>query len=271
MSESGWVRLVERDSLLHRADPISKSLVVVVVAVGSILFATFVPIAILLVICLFVAAVLGHVPLKTIWGSAGMIATIGLCLGVFHAFVDPGQALVHLGPASITKQGVLLGLIYFFRLSLVVLVSLMLTWTTDIHDLMVGLVHVKVPYRLAFAIFAALRFVPVVSNEVDAVRAAHSIRGRAARNPIANASLLWQRYLFAVLVNSLRKGEELAVAAECRGFGLAGIRTNMKPFAWSRSGLVLIAFFIVAIVVLKVWDQTTLVHEIYRGLQLRHN
>jgi len=149
------------------------------------------------------------------------------------------------------------------------LISLLLTWTTDIHDLMVGLVHVKVPYKLAFAVFAALRFVPLVANEVDAVRAAHSIRGRATKNPIANISLRWQRYLFAVLVNSLRKGEELAVAAECRGFGLARARTNMKRFAWSRSGLVFVAIFVVAIVALKIWDQTYLVNALYRGLQVR--
>jgi energy-coupling factor transport system permease protein len=269
MSESGWVRLVERDSLLHRADPISKALLVVVVAAGSIMFATFVPVAILLVVCVLMAAILGKVPLRTMWGSAGTIAIIGVCLGVFHSFVDPGVPILRLGPAVASKQGVLLGLMYLFRLSLVVLVSLMLTWTTDVHDLMVGLMHVKVPYGLAFAVFAALRFVPLVANEVEAVRAAHSIRGTATRNPVANLTMRWQRYLFAVLVNSLRKGEELAVAAECRGFGLARTHTNMKPFAWSRSGLVLVATFVVAIVALKVWDQSYLVNALYQGLAVR--
>jgi energy-coupling factor transport system permease protein len=267
MSESGWVRLVERDSVLHRADPISKALVVVAIAIASILFSTFVPMAVLLVVCLVLAMLLGRVPARTIWGSAGMIAAIGLCLGIFHSFVDRGHPLFHVGPAVVSKEGVLLGLMYFFRLALVVLVSLMLTWTTDIHDLMVGLVHIKVPYRIAFAVFAALRFVPLVGNEVEAVRAAHSIRGRAMKNPVANLSMLWQRYLFAVLVNSLRKGEELAVAAECRGFGSSVVRTNMKPFVWTRSGIVLVAAFVAVIVALKMWDAMYLVHALYGNVK----
>ena len=123
--------------------------------------------------------VAGKIPFRQILGSSKIILMLGILLMVFHFFADPGEPLLKLGPLTITDNGLYQGPIFFFRLSVVVLASFVLIWTTDTRDLMVSLTKVGIPYRGAFAVFLALRFLPLIQREVDAVRAAHSIRGKS--------------------------------------------------------------------------------------------
>jgi energy-coupling factor transport system permease protein len=123
---------------------------------------------------------------------------------------------------------------------------------------MTGFVRIGVPYRFAFAIFLALRFLPIVQQEVDAVKAAHAIRGRALRSPIRHRFRLWQRYMFTVIVNGLRKAENTALAIESRGFGAYPDRTYVKTFRWTRTGLILLLVFIAFAAGLLYWDRVIL-------------
>lgn len=136
-----------------------------------------------------------------------------------------------------------------------VMASFMLIWTTDIRDLMVGLARLGIPYRYAFAIFMALRFLPVIQQEVDAVKSAHAIRGRASSSPIRHRFRLWQRYLFTVIVNGLRKAESAALAIESRGFGAHPDRTYVKDFRWTFLGFLLMFPFIALGIFLIFWEQ----------------
>ncbi|MCX8061589.1 MAG: energy-coupling factor transporter transmembrane protein EcfT [Anaerolineales bacterium] len=66
---------------------------------------------------------------------------------------------------------------------------------------------------------------------------------------------LWQRYLFTVIVNGLRKAENTAVAFEARGFGAYPERTYWKEFHWTPSGILLVILFTVFCVALIVWER----------------
>jgi energy-coupling factor transport system permease protein len=137
-----------------------------------------------------------------------------------------------------------------FRLSVVVLASFVLIWTTDPRDLMVSLSKAGLPYRYAFAVFLAMRFLPLVQREVDAVQAAHAIRGRAARSSLLHRARLWQRYVFTVLINGLRKAEAAATALECRAFGAYPTRSYLKDVEFRPAGLLLVFAFVVLAVAL---------------------
>ena len=176
-------------------------------------------------------------------------------MGLFHVAIAPGETIFSLGPFGVSREGLEEGAGFFFRLAIMVLVSFMLIWTTDIRDLMVGLTHVGMPYRFAFAIFMALRFLPLVQQEVDAVRAAHAIRGRATKSALSHRFRLLQRYLFTVIVNGLRKAENTAVAVESRGFGAYPKRTNVKDFHWTAIGIGLVAVFVALGAGLLAWER----------------
>jgi energy-coupling factor transport system permease protein len=258
MSEQ-TLQYVDNNSFVHRADALSKLLLVLVVVVTTFQLTSNDTRGVMLACLLVLAIVFARVPLTNILKVSPLIFGIAALLGVFHLFVTNGtQVLFTLGPLTATQEGLVKGLGYFYRLSIMVTASFILIWTTDIRELMVGLVRMGIPYRYAFAIFMALRFLPIVQQEVDAVKAAHAIRGRASRSPWAHRFRLWQRYLFTVIVNGLRKAENTALAIESRGFGAYPTRSYVKDFRWSVSGIFLVILFVLLGAGLIYWEKVIL-------------
>lgn len=247
---------VEKTSPIHRADALSKLLWVVIVVIATFQFQTTIARALMFFVLLFTALILARVPLSSIWRVSPLIFGVAFLLGAFHYFVTKGSTpLFHLGSYVVFREPLEAGGAYFFRLAIMVLASFLLIWTTDTYQLMVGLAYLGLPYRYAFAIFMALRYIPLIQREVEAVRAAHAIRGKAAQSPLKHRFRLWQRYLFTVIVNGLRKAENTAVAIEARGFGAYPERTYWKEFRWTRSGILLVMLFTVFCVALIVWER----------------
>ncbi|MFW5941681.1 MAG: energy-coupling factor transporter transmembrane component T family protein [bacterium] len=248
------LQYIDRDSPIHRAYPLAKLAWVFLVAAGLFLYREPLSGAIMFALVLFTAIFIARIPVSTILRSSKLIFGLGILLMFFHFFANPGEPVYHVGPLTITDVGLHEGPIFFFRLSVVVLASFVLIWTTDIRDLMVSLTQAGIPYRYAFAVFLALRFLPMVQREVDAVKAAHAIRGRVSRSSLAQRFRLWQRYMFTVLINGLRKAEAAATAIECRGFGAYPDRTYVKTVTFNKRSLILpllFAFFTAALIVIE--------------------
>jgi energy-coupling factor transport system permease protein len=244
------LRFIESSSFLHRIYPLVKLAWVFVVAAGLFMFHSPYSGAVMFLLIVTLAMIGGHVSFSTIMGSAKLIFGLGILLMLFHLFADPGTPVFRFGPLTITDGGLVQGPVFFFRLSVVVLASFILIWTTDSRDLMVSISKAGVPYRYAFAVFLALRFLPLIQREVDAVQAAHSIRGRAAKSGLKNRFNLWQRYVFTILVNGLRKAEAAATALDCRAFGCYPTRSYVKDVEFHPADLWLIAIFAAIIVLL---------------------
>lgn len=244
------LRYIARSSLLHKTYPLVKLIWVFLVALGLFVFRTPLSGAVMLAVVLALTLFAGRIPLREIIGSSKLIFGLGIILMFFHFFADPGTPVYRLGPLAITDGGLRQGPIFFFRLSVVVLASFLLIWTTDSRDLMVSLTQAGISYRYAFAVFLALRFLPLVQREVDSVRAAHAIRGQAARSSLGHRFKLWQRYMFTILVNGLRKAEATAAALDCRAFGSYPTRTYVKAVKYQPSSLVLLALTAVLIIAL---------------------
>lgn len=248
------LRYIYRDSLLHKIYPLVKLIWVFLVALGLFLYHSPLSGAVTMAVVLALTLIAGRIPLREIIGSSKLIFGLGILLMFFHFFADPGSPVYHLGPLTITDGGLRQGPIFFFRLSVVVLASFLLIWTTDSRDLMVSLTQAGMSYRFAFAVFLALRFLPMVQREVDSVRAAHAIRGRASRTNLGHRFKLWQRYMFTILVNGLRKAEATAAALDCRAFGSYPKRTNLKEVRFQSSNLLLLvltACLIIALLFLE--------------------
>lgn len=256
MSEHS-LRYVDNGSFITRVDALSKLLWVVLVILVTFQLQSNLARGLMLAF-LLVVLLLARVPFRSIWGALPIILVMGTLLFVVNLFTTPSTDFIRIGEITLGQQGFARGLEFFLRITIMVLASFIFIWTTDIRDLMTGLVRIGMPYRFAFAIFLALRFLPIVQQEVDAVRAAHAIRGRAVRSPFRHRFRLWQRYMFTVIVNGLRKAENTALAIESRGFGAYPDRTYIKEYRWTRSGSALLLFFAVFAGWLVYWDRVIL-------------
>lgn len=246
---------IDRGSVLNRIYPLVKLAWVVVVAIGLFIYRSPRSGAIMFAAILLLALTLGRIPFRQILGSARVILILGLLLMVFHIFADPGQVVYRIGPLRVTDLGLVNGPVFFFRLSVVVLASFLLIWTTETRDLMVSLAKAGMPYRMAFTIFLALRFLPLVQREVDAVHDAHAIRGRAARSGPLHRIKLWQRYIFTVLVNGIRKAEITATSLDTRAFGYYPDRTYMKDITCRAIDLALVILTALVTAGLILWER----------------
>ena len=254
MSEHS-LRYIDNDSFFTRIDALSKLIWVLLVILTTFQLTSNLSRAVMLAAVVFVMIVLARVPLKTIWQAMPIILIMGSLLFFVHLFTAPSTQTITIAGMDFGKEGFDKGLQYFFRITIMVLASFILIWTTDIRDLMVGLVSIGMPYRYAFTVFMALRFLPVVQQEVDAVKSAHAIRGRASRSPLQHRFRLWQRYMFTVIVNGLRKAENTALAIESRGFGAFPDRTFVKEFRWSTVGIVILVIYLLFGIGLVLWDR----------------
>ncbi len=247
---------IEKSSVVHRSDALSKLIWVLIVVAATFQFRESASRGWMLAGLLLVAIFVARIPISSILKASPLIFGVALLLGIFHYFVTKGVTpLFTIGHFVVMQESLQDGLAFFFRLAIMVLISFLLIWTTDIRELMVGLVRLRLPYRFAFVIFMALRFLPVIQEEVDAVRAAHAIRGRASKSLIKHRFRLWQRYMFTVIVNGLRKAENTAMAIESRGFGAYPDRTYVKDFHWTTSGIVLDVVFLLFSVALLVAER----------------
>ena len=252
------LRFIDNGSFFTRIDALSKLIWVLLVIIATFQLGSNQAREIMLLLLIFILIFLARVPLKTAWQAMPIILIMGTLLFIVNIVTVQSTSFINIAGFTVGEQGYERGLEFFLRITIMVLASFMFIWTTDIRDLMTGLVHIGMPYRYAFVFFLALRFLPIVQQEVDAVKAAHAIRGRASYSPIRHRIRLWQRYMFTVIVNGLRKAENTALAIESRGFGAYPDRTYTKGFRWTKTGIFLIILFIAFAAWLILWERNLL-------------
>ena len=112
------------------------------------------------------------------------------------------------------------------------LLVLMVTPLTDLANACVEKLHI--PYRYAFTFTTALRFVPIFSQEMNAIMEAQTARGVEydTKNPLKKLRLMLPLCV-PLLLSSVGKTDATALAAEQRGFYLRTRESSYRryPFA----------------------------------------
>lgn len=176
-------------------------------------------------------------------GSLGKISPLKLVrkLGVFFAlstgilafdtlfYAGPRQVLLtQLGPFSIYKEGLFFGLSVSLRLLCVASYSGIFVQTTDPTLLAYSLIRQgRLPYRVAFSMLAAYRFIPFLRGELALIRDAHKIRGGYREGFLGRLEKI-KRFGIPLLAGGIRHAERLSIAMDARGFSSRRPRTYYK-------------------------------------------
>ncbi len=213
------------DSLIHRLDPRFKLVI------------TFIYILMLFAgdhfICLGVGAVftilailLSKIPFKMFAKSIKPLMPFLLITAFFNLiFETSGDVLFKWKFIKITEDGLSICIFMIIRITLLIMGSSLLTYTTSpitltdaIERLLSPLKKIKVPvHELAMMMSIALRFIPTLVEETDKIMSAQKARGAEidsgsfmtrAKNMIS--------ILVPLFVSSFRRADELATAMECR-------------------------------------------------------
>lgn len=241
-----------------------------------------------LVVCAAAFAVLlgvARIPAARVFGLSLPLMVIALLAIVFNAFSFDAEAaagatasglgavsagilqdappLTIAGSFGFVPAGFARGCFYAIRIVLLVVASLLVSFTTTSTELTEAFASFLGPLRklrvptddVASVLSIALRFIPLVAEEMGRVRDAQWARcARLDDGGLLVRLRAWATVLVPLIVGMFRRADALAVAMDARCYGMPGVaRTSLGHRRIGGSSLAALAIGLVACIVLAVF------------------
>ena len=245
------------DSILHNLDPR-------VILLGTLLFVItlFFPKSLLSLgiatAFLILIVKLSKVPVSMMIRGVKPLFIIICFSAIINMISVSGDMLVKIGPITIAKQGLWMAFYLVVRLVYLVIGSSVMTFTTTPNQLTDGLekgfhflkkVHVPV-HEIAMMMSIALRFIPILTEELDKIMKAQMSRGVdfESGNILERGKKLIP-VLVPLFIAAIRRASDLAMAMEARCYNGGEGRTKMKPLRYAgvdnKAYVLVIGYFVV--------------------------
>lgn len=174
---------------------------------------------------------------------------------VLLTFIPPsGEGDGYFAGIVLTQEGLAYGAVQSLRFVAAALVGLTASLSTGPERMLAALAWFRVPTALAFMTATALRFLPLLVEEVSFVRQARRYRGHRFR---------WYKlpqeigFLLPVIAGALRKAETLAESVTARGFDPRRPRTQYPPQlmrGWERLAMAAVGTLCVVLIAWRTWE-----------------
>ena len=207
-------------SLLHRLNPLSKFTISIAVCAACFISTSLLVLFALIVIDLLLAA-LGHIlpfALRLLRGLTGLSVFLFILQVLF---IRTGKPIFNLFPRfPVTTDGIMNATRLVLRLigaMLPLAVMLSVTKLNDLSGVLTWYLHI--PYKYAFMLTTAIRFIPVFTSEMESIMEAQTARGIEfdTKNIFKKIQLIMPLCI-PLLITSVGKSDTTAVSAELRGF-----------------------------------------------------
>ena len=230
------------NSLAHKLDPRTKLILTVVYIVGLFCAESFLSYGLMAALLIAGVRVSGVAPKALVRGLKPVLFIICFT-AVLNLFYTPGEELVSFWIFTITKEGVLTAFFMVLRITMLIMGTFLLTYTTSpisltdgMESLLNPLKKIRVPvHELAMMMSIALRFIPTLIEETEKIIAAQKARGAdfESGNIIQRARAMVP-ILVPLFISAFRRADELAIAMECRLYRGDVGRTRMKQMKLGR-------------------------------------
>ena len=239
------------NSLAHRLDPRTKLILTVLYIVILFCAKGFVSYGVVALLLLTGVKVSGVAPRALVRGLKPILFIICFT-AVLNLFYTPGDALASFWIFTITKEGLVTAFFMVLRITMLIMGTFLLTYTTSpialtdgLETLLGPLKRLKVPvHELSMIMSIALRFIPTLIEETDKIMSAQKARGAdfESGNLLQRARALVP-ILVPLFISAFRRADELAVAMECRCYHGGEGRTKLHVLRYQlRDYLVLAAY-----------------------------
>lgn len=225
------------ESLIHRLDPRFKIIITLIYILMLFTGDSLICLAVGAVFTIM-SVILSKIPFKMFMKSIKPIFPFLLFTAVLNIlFVRTGDVIFEWSFIKITTEGINISVFMIIRISLLIMGSSLLTYTTSpitltdaIERLLSPLKKIGVPvHELAMMMSIALRFIPTLIEETDKIMSAQKARGAEidtgsfmtrAKNMIS--------ILVPLFISAFRRADELATAMECRCYNGGEGRTRLR-------------------------------------------
>jgi len=219
---------VERDTLVHKVDPVNKILyIIVAIAVPVIL--PYIPTGLAFIFTSIVVLLIGKVFKKVIplvEFSLLILLSIFVIQGLFYT----GNKIVafNIGRLKFYKEGLMYALILSIRVINILLAFSILVLTTKPSDLIEAMVKKGLSPRFGYVLSSALQIIPQMMSTVGNIVDAQRSRGLETEGNLAVRIRAFFPLIGPVIMNSLLETRERAMALEVRAFNSKGKRTFLN-------------------------------------------
>ena len=225
------------NSFIHRLDPRTKLIALVVYIVALFLAVNWVSYALMAAFLLIVIKI-STIPAKSFIKGMKPLVMILAFTGILNLFfTTDGTVLVDFWVITITTGGVQRAVFMVTRILLLICGTFLLTYTTSpisltdgLEALMNPLKKIKVPvHELSMMMCIALRFIPTLIEETDKIMSAQKARGADFESgTLMEKAKALIPILVPLFISAFRRADELATAMECRCYQGGEGRTKMK-------------------------------------------
>lgn len=235
-------RYIPGNSLIHRLDPRSKLIAMILYIIIVFWANNFITNLIMLTFTL-VIIFLSQVKLSFFFNGIKPMVGIILFTTIFQMlFTQGGEVFLGLWIIKITSYGLSQAALIFTRFLLIILFSTLLTLTTTplsladaVESLLKPLERLKVPaHEIGLMLSLSLRFVPTLMDDTTRIMNAQRARGVdfGEGNLIQKVKSIIP-ILIPLFASSFKRADALAIAMEARGYQGGDGRTKYRLLKWT--------------------------------------
>ena len=228
------------NTIFHRLDPRAK--IVFMFAVSIVIFGVQnLPLSIVIFVTMCVLWVVAKLPTKILFGFLKALLPVFIFLLIVQAILYPGDTILIKpliprfipligGAGRITLQGILFALLLMFRLLAMVILLPLVSMTTPVQTMALGITRLGFSYQLAYTITAALNMVPILQNELSSIVDAQKLRAMQSfeKGKLRDKFKAYPALVTPLVIGAMRRAQAMSVAMDSRAFGASRSRTYIQ-------------------------------------------
>ncbi len=251
------------DTVIHRLDPRTKLVMTIVYMVALFTAKDIISYGVVMA-GLAAVIVVSNTKLKMLLKGLKPIVIVLAFTGILNILYAPGEHVIaHFWVFTITLEGIKTAILMMLRITMLIMGTSILTYTTSpialtdgMERLMGPLKKIKVPvHEISMIMSIALRFIPTLIEETDKIMNAQRARGADfdSGNLIQRAKAMLP-ILVPLFISAFRRADELAIAMESRCYHGGEGRTRMKVLKYKRRDIITFILgiaYLTAVIVLR--------------------
>lgn len=251
--ESRFSLYIDRDSGLHRLNPLTKLAIVAFVAVLGVLMPITGGSLIVFAAAVIPLAAWGKVTVPLLRASFKTILPFAISLLIVQGLFWPGGTpIASLGPISLKEEGLLFAVRSAGRILIIASSIILLSLSTRPDALMQALTQRGVPGSITYIVLTTIQIVPRFQARANTIMDAQRSRGLETEGNLMQRARAMVPLIAPLILGSLVDVEERAIALEVRAFGRSGAKTYLAVLDDSRSQVWLRRLLLLGILVVAV-------------------
>ena len=154
-----------------------------------------------------------------------------------------------IGGMEFTVEGFWYGINAIFKTLTIILVVPLVIFTTDLDNIITGMVRAKVPYKIAFIFSATMRFFPLLFSDIGNIIQAQRLRGLAMEKMnIIQRVTVYAKVAVPLILGAMVQSQQLEIVLQSKAFSGDPDRTYLHESVLNKMDYAVLIFFAIFLI-----------------------